>query len=351
MRWFLLCLLIALSSLFGCAQGESDPVDAGNSDGDTNGDVDPGDATEDSDTSDARDTEDTDQPQDLCAVCCPGEVTCVDGTTRGVCKDDGSGYEETECGAGDICTSGTCEPEPVCTEGETRCFDSTTRLVCRPGGEAFRQETCATGESCFDGECVTGEPNGSACTSADDCAGDKCHCGSAESCSPTPTAAFCTAECTPGSCGPDEICVDSDIVDGSSYDHCVPTCTDICPISGLSCVALPTNDSGALDWVQGCHLDTVDRIGAKNCSSADTCAGDTCLEGYFDFSMCTHACDEECPEGTACAVLPDGDGNAYCTPLCGDGSRDTTENCLLAPDGDIFVADCEYHGGSTVCVK
>jgi hypothetical protein len=150
--------------------------------------------------------------------------------------------------------------------------------------------------------------------------------------------------------------VESALVDGSSYNHCVPTCTDTCPISGLTCAALPTRDSGTLEWVQGCHVDTVDAIGAKNCSSDDTCAGDTCLTGYFDFPICTHACDGACPDGTACSVLPNGDGTAYCTPLCGSGSVGTSEPCPLAPDGDPFVASCEYRevvggGSKTVCVN
>lgn len=352
-RRLLLCLFCLAICSAACAEGETQPDPSGDADTGSN-DAGPVDAADtNSDDADARDAQDGQAPVDMCAVCCPGGVTCIDGTTRGVCREDGSGWDETACDDGDICSEGTCEPEPVCSPGQTECFDSTTRLICRPGGEAYRQETCDDGQACVGGECVSGDPTGTSCTSAGDCAGGKCRCGTDESCTPTPTTAFCTSECTAGSCGPDEACVESDLVDGSSYDHCVPTCQDTCPLSGLTCVALPSRDSGSLEWVQGCYLDTVEPVGAQGCSSAEQCAGDTCLSDYFNTSMCSHGCDGSCPDGTACVEL---DGGNYCTPICGSGSVSGSEPCPLDPDDSRLDVSCAYRqlvggGAKRVCVN
>lgn len=351
--------IVMLSLVVGCAGGSTDdndnatsgPQDAGE-DGAAGPDAQDDSGAPDTGPEDAG-PEDVGEDADACGVCCPGERTCLTEDMVGVCDDDGSQHTEEPCGDGQICEDATCVDEPVCDAGETRCHDGTTRLICRGDESGWRTETCGSDEACLSGECVTGAPNGAECADDDDCAGGKCRCGSAESCSPTPSRTYCTATCTPGSCGPDEVCVDSEAFDGASYDHCVPSCDQSCPISGLTCASVPTRDSGELDYARGCTLDTAVDIG-EECTSETNCTGTTCFEDHFDFGICTFECSGNCPDGTSCVQLEG--GTYHCSPNCGDGSPGNSEVCPLDPDGDDLKIDCEvrtdYDGSARyVCVS
>lgn len=341
MQFFRLMALVALfATLTACAGGSPSDKDAEQSPEDAGSDaLTPSDASDTTDTVDdsGEGADASDADDDPCGVCCPGERTCSDDNTVSVCADDGSGFDDQACGEGKICEQGACVDEPVCQAGETKCHDGTTRLVCRAGGTGWRTEDCGTGNSCVDGECLSGDPNGAECSADADCAGGKCRCGSEDSCDPAPSRTYCTSTCTPGSCGPDEICIASDSFNGASYDHCVPTCDQTCAIAGLSCVSLPTRDSGELSYEQGCYFDSAIDIG-ETCSSATHCTGGTCLTDYISTGLCTFECDGDCPAGTACVELQT--GKYHCSPLCGDGSLGGNGGCPLEGGGDVWDVDC-----------
>lgn len=296
-----------------------------------------------------------DAEPDPCEVCCPGDVTCINGGTRGVCKPDGSGYVEEECAAEQMCTGGACVARPVCTPGEKTCYDASTLQVCKADAGGWRTESCDPSTTCIDGSCVTGNRNGEACEQASDCAGGKCRCGAGESCPPYPAGAieaYCTSGCTPGSCGPGELCLSASDFPAAGYDHCVPTCQQTCALPGMSCAWVATRDSGALSFQQACvPIGTVD-IG-KKCEADDVCTGGTCLEDYFEIGMCTSECTGDCPTGTACVKLV-GD-TFYCSPLCGDGSPGNSAPCPLAGSQQGMMSigcatKTKYSGGAAhVC--
>ncbi|QDG54506.1 hypothetical protein FIV42_28300 [Persicimonas caeni] len=349
----LTALVVFFAILTACAGGSPSDLDAEQNPQDAGQDTaEPDDASDASNPGDVG-VDSADTVDDPCGVCCPGEQVCSDGNTLSTCADDGSGFTDQTCGDGKICEQGACVDEPICQPGDTKCHDGSTRLVCRAGGTAWRTEDCGTGNSCVDGECLSGDPNGSECTADADCAGGKCRCGSDESCSPAPSRTYCTSTCTPGSCGPDEICVSSDSFNAASYDHCVPKCNETCALAGLSCVSLPTRDSGELTYEQGCYFDSAVDVG-EECSSATNCTGGTCLEGYFNTGLCTFECAGGCPDGTACVELQS--GTFHCSPLCGDGSLSGSGGCPLEAGGDRWDVQCAprntYDGlARRVCVS
>jgi hypothetical protein len=330
----LIVLIVFLAATPACAGGspagsdaaQPDPEDAG----DTSSIQDASDAADAADVADTRD--------DPCGACCPDDRTCLSRAAVGVCDDDGSQYTEQTCGESEICEEGICVDEPICDPGETACNDATSRLICRPDGTQWRTESCASDTACVDGECVSGGANGTECSASGDCAGGKCRCGSDESCSASPSRNYCTSTCTPGSCGPDALCVASDQFNPASYDHCLPTCNQSCAFAGMTCASLPTRDSGELTFEQACYFEGVVDVG-EACPSPDNCTGDTCLEGYFgNTNLCTFECAGDCPTGSACVELES--GTFHCTPLCGDGSIGGSGGCPLERGGDLWDIQC-----------
>jgi hypothetical protein len=84
----------------------------------------------------------------------------------GVCdpKDNACGLADGDgpCAAGDVCRSLNCNPftkecvaTPICTKAAQ----------------------CPTGEACVAGECVPRVPDGSACTTSDECQSGDCESG------------------------------------------------------------------------------------------------------------------------------------------------------------------------------
>jgi hypothetical protein len=298
-----------------------------------------------------------DAHEDACGVCCPDQRTCLDDNRAGVCSADGSEFVEEVCADTETCEEGSCVPVQICQEGETQCYDSDSRLICRPGGTAWRTEECAAGTACVGGECVSGAANGTTCSDASECAGGKCRCGAGESCTAVPPGAesktYCTATCTPGSCGPGQICVSAQDFGAAGYDHCLPICNEVCALEGMACVHVPTRDSGELTFEQACFPDDAVEIG-RECTSDRWCAGGTCLRDYFDIALCTAECSGNCPDGTACVELEA--GAFHCSPLCGDGTPGTSDPCPLEGGEDIFSIGCApkttFGGGvKEVCVS
>lgn len=328
----LLAAVVTASLCAGCAAGgDEDLADSGQgSDTDTPDDTGRPDTGAD-DTGPA-DTATDSEPADACGACCPGETTCVDETTAGVCRADGTGFDETACADGEHCVSGACEVAPVCQPGESRCHDGQTRLYCNPRQDGWRQESCAAGTSCVAGECVAGNPTGASCAAAADCAGDRCRCGADETCTHTGDA-YCTTTCTADSdCGPDSFCVDAGVFADAGYNHCVPACDTTCPIDGLRCVTLPAADSSGPAWRQGCTFEATVAL-AESCASDAGCVGGECLSGYYGSQdVCTHPCQPGgCPDGFACVDLG---GTQRCAYKC---QQET--DCPMY-DGDSFTVSC-----------
>jgi hypothetical protein len=335
-------LLVLLFAASACASGgdvdpqETTPDDAGI------------DAADTSDTAEAGDADVRDADADNCGQCCPGERTCTDQETVGICNDRGNDHDEQPCGDGQICEDGHCIDEPICDPGQTQCHDATHRLVCRSSGTAWRTEPCDAGQACLDGDCLDGAPNGAECTDDSDCAGGKCRCGSSENCDPDPTRPFCTTPCTPGSCADGEVCAEASGLAGVDYNHCLPGCDQTCSMDGLSCIHVPTQDSGDWTYEPACYSDSVVDVG-QPCTSDSECPVGECLHDYYDAGFCTFSCTGDCPDRTACVEL---DGAHFCTPRCPDDDPSVCPHDKSVRGWDVV---CEFkvtydNGGRRVCV-
>jgi len=338
----ILLVFLAMSALSACASNELDQGAADTrADGGSTGDVSSEDAPSEDAQSDIVDAREDTTPAPFCT---PVENTCADENTTRICAPDGSEFIEEACANDQECADAACVPRQICTPGEQECYDATSLMTCRPTGTAWRTETCATGTSCVDGACLSGAPNGTPCAENNDCAHGLCHCGSEDSCDPVGGIAvtpYCSASCTPGSCGSGEICVSATDFPAAGQNHCAPVCNQVCALDGMTCASVPTRDSGALTFEQACVPEGVVDIG-KECSAAnaDACAGGTCLLDHFRVGLCTSECDGDCPNGSACIELVAGSGEHYCTPICGDGSAGGSGACPLGEHGGFNEIAC-----------
>lgn len=258
-------------------------------------------------------------------ICTPGEVQCLSETMRGVCTDDGTGFEEESCGSGTQCVEGQCQSTQACTPNHRYCHDGQNLLTCRANGSGYTTQQCGDGNVCIGDACFTGLANGAPCNLNDDCAGQRCHCGSEESCPSSLTPAYCTQTCDANSCNNAEWCLDAAQLGGAHhYDHCVNKCDAACSIAGLGCKYIPVKGVQETTWEQGCVHRELAGIG-EVCTSDAQCLGGTCLQDYFGFGYCTRRCESGgCPSGSACVQLR---GNEHwCSLLCGDG---VTGQCPL----------------------
>lgn len=295
-------------------------------------------------------------------LCAPTAKECTGETSTRVCDDEGMSWVEMPCEEGDICEDGDCVMGPICTPGEATCLDASNRQVCRPGGVMFGVEACEAGTSCIDGTCLSGALNGTLCDAHDDCAGNKCHCGSmtAESCSDAfATPAYCTAPCTSNTdCSESEWCFSSQVhlitSQVANYNHCVPRCQGACAETELACQYIPTVDTpGVAAWAQGCYFKQVKEVG-EPCDSDVECLGGYCLKDYFSTGLCSIRCEQTgCPENAACVELIAGE--KWCTPTCGDGISPSGV-CPLDEPEDRLDVTCAYRqknegGSARVCVS
>lgn len=337
-----------LTLLFSCAEGTVDQnTDAGTEDaatspsdgGDSNNQTTPMDAGGETD-------------MDPCGVCCPGDVTCIDETTSGVCLDDGSDLTPTECNEGDVCEEGACITPPVCVPGETSCFDDETVLTCRGTADGFTTSPCDAGLVCFEGECVSGSPTGSMCDTDDECASGNCHCGSGtdEDCPSIATPGYCTRPCTnDGDCGADAYCMKSDFVPlgfpSTNYDHCAPSCAAVCGDgTTYGCIQAPhTTADDEITWDDTCFFEGIVEIG-QECDSDAQCIGE-CMEDYITGGYCSRRCDNDgsCPVGASCVELRAGE--FWCSLNCGDGSAGGSGECPRDVPNNNLSVSCQLKSG------
>ncbi len=110
----------------------------------------------------------------------PPAAPCTPKCGRKECGNDGCGGSCGECGAGQVCATGTCcSPQPVETTCTTRCgLASTCPLRCDTvvdPGACSQPVTC----SCPSGhECLSNGSCGQICAQASDCPGQTTGCSS-----------------------------------------------------------------------------------------------------------------------------------------------------------------------------
>ncbi len=130
--------------------GACEPVGTDVRDGEDAG----ADSTSPTDTADSTDPQDTTDADDTSGACIPGERTCVDDWTLGVCDANGTGFDETNCGPSALCRSGQCDiAEGPCDAGERTCRNDTEALVCNADETGFDTQPCSGDQLCYQGTC------------------------------------------------------------------------------------------------------------------------------------------------------------------------------------------------------
>jgi len=117
----------------------------------------------------------------------------------------------TECGAGEICTGGTCSSS--CYEGLAMCSGVCVDLMRDPANCGSCGRACSSGEFCYDGDCTAACPGGFTDCSGTcrDLSSDRENCGA------------CGAACSTG-----ELCVGStcEVTCESPLVDCSGECSD-----------------------------------------------------------------------------------------------------------------------------
>ncbi len=264
----------------------------------------------------------------------------------------GSCFLPQTCGGGGTPNVCGCTPETnteFCARLGTTCGLSTGMDNCGLArtvtdcGPCSSDQWCTTEQSCA--TCNTPEHCGPTCQSCStqgnnkDCINSTCGCDGPEDCSQTDTCLGGT--CT--GCSPD--CADK--CEGAS-DGCGGTCNGPCPSGqwcreqvcttctipthcGTSCTDCTTqsNNNDCIGGLCGCN-------GPEDCSSTDTCVGETCI-----------GCAPNCVG--KCGGVSDGCGgtcSATCPSLCPDGTCNGTEDCLSC-EADCGICAATYYVNAT----
>ena len=97
--------------------------------------------------------------------CVPGTTDCVSETTKGVCKEDGSGFQQQQCPTGFGCLAGECT-ESSCVPGEEKgeCASTYEYLVCNEEElPTIRSHARAGSPATRDNESFVCVPNSTIC--------------------------------------------------------------------------------------------------------------------------------------------------------------------------------------------
>jgi hypothetical protein len=240
-------------------------------------------------------------PGSECAQDPPG--TCGhDGTCdgSGACRRYPAGMqcEPGKCAGALESAARTCDGNGVCQAGTTRscapnaCAGSSCGTVC--SGDA----DCQTGFVCEIGTCQAKRPQGSACTSARQCATGYCADGF---CCGTPCTEACYACNLPGELG---TC--TPVPDGSDPGKDCPaespsTCGRVGGCNGKGACSL--HGAGILCATAGCN--GASEVPTRMCNGAGQCMGAPardCGDYVCVESACTTSCTSEaqCRSGLAC---------------------------------------------------
>jgi len=88
-------------------------------------------------------------------ICIPGEIECLDDSTRRTCDELGSAWVEETCESGKKCYEGQCADQ-VCLAGEKlqECAGPKSYLICNEVGTHYLPAPCKGGLFCYEGDCV-----------------------------------------------------------------------------------------------------------------------------------------------------------------------------------------------------
>ena len=284
-------------------------------------------------------------------ICVAGEESC-EGNTLLRCTEDGTAFEEIDCGSLAVCTgAGTgaaCEPIP-CAPNEIGCVDESTAFICEADGVTRSELPCRSDQYCEEGICIAllCEPDAVTCENG--------IIQSCDSLGAEQTTVICAeqAECIDARfgcrCGDDNSCVPRACVAGSA--RCVGNSVQVC-----------LDDETGFSAPVVCDAEDICRSGAcipARCDAGSTsCAGDTLLTCGADGTSRTEtSCaaedqlcvtvggESECgdrvcePDSVACSpdrlsqAVCDGRGATQTFVACSDGER-----CV---DGDCVESVCD----------
>jgi hypothetical protein len=279
-------------------------------------------------------------------ICVAGEERCEENTLLR-CIEDGTAFEEIDCGALAVCTGeGTeaaCEPIP-CEPNDIGCVDLETAFICEADGETRTELPCREDQYCEEGICITQlcEPDAVTCEN-----------GIIQACDSL------GAEQTTTICAEQEECIDSRFGCRCSEDNsCEPRA---CLAESSRCVGnsvqVCLGDETGFAAPVPCDAEEICRSGAcipARCDAgATSCAGDTLLTCGSDGSsrtetncaaegqLCvTVGTESECgdplcePDSVSCSsdrlsqVVCDGRGATQTFVACGDGRRCVDNECI-----------------------
>lgn len=91
---------------------------------------------------------------DAATACEAGETACLNMSTLGTCRQDGSGYDSSPCPELTACDKGSCFAI-ICQPGENpgTCTGPTSYRVCSATGTDWVDEYCSVPYKCYNGEC------------------------------------------------------------------------------------------------------------------------------------------------------------------------------------------------------
>lgn len=226
-------------------------------------------------------------PVNVCQTCAPATATAAWSNVS-----DG-----TDCGAGDVCTSGTCAPScaPTCSDGASCLADGNCGSGACSGG------TCAVPP------CSPSCTAGSACGASDDCTSTSCISGTCACTRVTDCPAGQACDLTTGTCG--TACSDSQPCNGGCCNAgtCASgTAVDACGISGgcMDCSCTVTGSDLTNGAVGSCTAE---------CDASSACHGSATFTGWLTFdSYWEYGFELPAAMSTPLTVVADGQPGATC---------------------------------------
>lgn len=305
------------------------------------------------------------------AACMPNAFSCENNTLQ-VCKEDGTGFDETKA---QPCGQGTCDAKGadcnMCEPGMKVCMGDSA-AVCDDTGQMFQQTPCGQGMSCVGaGNCVE-------CATDDDCSDmttdclvgacvqNKCTTKNARA------GTACMAGGRPGTCSSGKCECTKQCNKECGEDGCGGMCPNRC--GSLMCVndacveCRTGSDCSKLTSADRCTVGVCNNgtcgtmnAGATSCTVAGTGARGTCSRGQCictsscsgkcggDSDGCGGSCPNPCSSGQQCSA-------GRCTDPsvcpknsfgCGTGSTPECWNCSRTiTSGQIAVFQCNEQGSA-----
>lgn len=275
---------------------------------------------------------------------CPGDQTDCGGCVDTSISTDHCGRCGESCEDGDTCVRGGCTPAECAGETPDRCNDTCTNLQSDSGNCGDCGNECADGQSCSDGACESSCGDRETCdvdgeATCIDTQADAAHCGSCGN------ACDAGAACMGGSCG----CEAGETV-------CGATCTDVltdpanCGACGLPCDVGSTCEAGRCTCPTGteeCGGNCVNvQTDVNHCGSCgETCgASQTCVGGTCENSGGCPSGETEC-DGSCVDLNTSATHCGACDNSCGGGGCNMgvcrPANDLRADAETIAVGDAE----------